>query len=134
MYPDILQVRKKITTADIGNPKFFAVTGFNEIRTISFMFPNPGTRIPAVKKPEKPRNSWVMKTNLLDLRIWRVLWFRCGGSWVLGCSVLRIWGFVLVRRNGEDGFGGTNLRGVDRVRMGIFFYGMGCKEKIMGCI
>ena len=32
------------------------------------------------------------------------------------------------------GFGGTNLRGVDRVRMGIFFYGMGCKEIIMGCI
>ena len=43
-------------------------------------------------------------------------------------------GFVLVRRNGEDGFGGTNLRGVDRVRMRIFFNGMGCKEIIMGCI
>ena len=65
MYPDILQVRKKLTTADIGNPKFFAITGFNEIRTISFMFPNPGTRIPAVKKPEKPRNSWVMKKTYL---------------------------------------------------------------------
>ena len=42
-------------------------------------------------------------------------------------------GFVLVR-NGEDVFGGTNLRGVDRVRMGKFFYGMGCKEIIMECI
>ena len=68
---------------DIGNPKFFDFTGFNEIRTLRFMFPNPGTQISAAKKPEKPRNSWVMKKNLLDLRIWEVLWFRCGGSWVL---------------------------------------------------
>ena len=34
----------------------------------------------------------------------------------------------------EDGFGGTKSRGVDRVRMGKFFYGMGCKEIIKGCI
>ena len=55
----------------------------------------------------------------------------------LGAEDARFSGFggsVLVRINGEDGFGRTNLRGVDRVRMGIFFYGMGCKEIIMRCI
>ena len=102
-------------------------------------FSESGNTDSGCKKNQKNQER-VMKTNLLDLRIWEVLSFWCGGSCVLWvrrmlgspdlgvCFDKKKWGGWVW------GFGGTNLRGVDRVRMGIFLYGIGCKEIIMGCI
>ena len=100
---------------DIGNPKFLYVTGFNEIRTLRFMFPNPGTNIPATKKPEKPRKHLGYETKLTcspDL----------GGSLV---SVRRIAGSLGAEDGRFSGFGGFFWYEMGRMRMGLRVWGFG---------
>ena len=85
---------------DIGNLKCLHVTGFNEIRTLRFMFPNPGTNIPATKKPRKTKKTATLSNQTyLISGFGRLSGFGAEDRWFSGCggwSVFRIWGFVLV--------------------------------------